>query len=402
VSTTTLRAAARPWPLGDPPADYVLGGVDAVLPDRVVPDARVVVRGGRIAEVGSRPAGARPDVDGGGALCLPGLVDVHTDVLSRETYPRPGAGMPVHLAARAATDRLAAAGVTTAFHGVPFGDRSPVGTPAPVPGAPALLHALREPPVPLPGARVLHRVDIRCPAGVAELAAALAAEPAGAPPALVSHEDHTPGIGQYADPRTMERWLVENAAMPTAAATAHVAAWREERELRAGVAAETLSWLGGLARAGRVRLMGHDPETVAEVEALAGRGGTVAEFPTTLAAARAARERGLLVVAGAPNAVRGGSHAGNVSARELVAHGLVDALASDYLPSSLLAAVHVLVEAGVTGLPRAVALVTAGPAAAAGLADRGVLAVGARADLVLADVTVVPQVRAVLRAHVAG
>jgi alpha-D-ribose 1-methylphosphonate 5-triphosphate diphosphatase len=103
---------------------------------------------------------------------------------------------------------------------------------------------------------------------------------------------------------------------------------------------------------------------------------------------------------GAPNALRGGSHSGNASARELVARGLVTALASDYLPSGLLAAPFLLAADGVTTLPAAVGLVTAGPAEAVGLPDRGSLAPGARADLVLAEAgRPWPVVRAVLRAE---
>ncbi|MFI6426836.1 amidohydrolase family protein [Promicromonospora sp. NPDC050880] len=108
-----------------------------------------------------------------------------------------------------------------------------------------------------------------------------------------------------------------------------------------------------------------------------------AEFPTTVVAARAAREHGLAVVAGAPNAVRGSSHTANVSARELVALGLVDALASDYVPATMMAAVALLVDERLADLPRAVGLVTSGPARVAGLTDRGSLTVGARADVVL-------------------
>ena len=182
----------------------------------------------------------------------------------------------------------------------------------------------------------------------------------------------------------MERWLVERAGMSSAGALEHVARWRADREERAEVAAVTLAYLGDLARSGRVRLAGHDPETVEDVDALVARGGAVAEFPTTVAAARAARSAGLSVVMGAPNVVRGASHTGNVSARELVEEGVVDALASDYVPASMLAAVDVLVREGLATLPRAVELVTSGPARAAGLVDRGALVPGARADLVLA------------------
>jgi alpha-D-ribose 1-methylphosphonate 5-triphosphate diphosphatase len=131
--------------------------------------------------------------------------------------------------------------------------------------------------------------------------------------------------------------------------------------------------------------MGHDPDSVEAVQALAARGGSVAEFPTSLEAARAARELGLPVVMGAPNALRGTSHSGNASARELIEHGLVTALASDYLPSGLLAAVFALARSGAADLPTTIGLVTSGPARVAGLDDRGALAPGFRADLTMVD-----------------
>lgn len=369
--------------LGEPASDWTLVGVTAVLADRVVEDARLVARDGHLVEVGPRPAGARGDLDGGGALCLPALVDVHTDVLAHERRPRPGADLPLDLAVRTATERLAACGVLTAFHGVHFGTHTPVGLPAGLPGPDDLLTALQAPDARASGTRVLHRLDIRSPAGLAGLEAALAhAAPDDVPP-LVSHEDHTPGIGQYADPADMERWLTDREGLSAADARTHVSRWRDHREDRADVAAATLDRLGELAGAGRIRLAGHDPESAADLEALAGRGGAIAEFPTTVEAARAARAHGLAIVAGAPNAVRGSSHTANVSARELVALGLVDALASDYVPATMLAAVEVLVREGLADLPRAVSLVTSGPARAAGLTDRGSLVPGARADVVL-------------------
>ncbi|WP_454042349.1 alpha-D-ribose 1-methylphosphonate 5-triphosphate diphosphatase [Cellulosimicrobium sp. Marseille-Q8652] len=375
--------------VGRAPLDYTLDGVTAVLPDRVVEDARVVVRDGLVVEVAEAPPGSTAEMHGGGALCLPGLVDVHTDVLGHEARPRPGARLPLDLAARTATDRLAAAGVLTAFHGVAYGERTPVGLPAGEPEPGEVLAALAADAVHGEGARVLHRLDVRCPSAVATFRDVLGGTAGGVlrtagAPVLVSHEDHTPGIGQYARPGTMERWLVERAGMSADAAHDHVVRWRSDREERADVAAVTLRWLGELARTGRVRLAGHDPETVEDVEALAARGGAVAEFPTTVVAARAARAAGLSVVAGAPNVVRGASHTANVSARELVSLGLVDALASDYVPASMLAAVDVVVREGLASLPGAVSLVTSGPARAAGLVDRGALVPGARADLVLA------------------
>lgn len=145
---------------------------------------------------------------------------------------------------------------------------------------------------------------------------------------------------------------------------------------------ERLATLGARRR---VRLVAHDVESADELAQVHAAGFSVAEFPVTLDAARAARERGMPVVMGAPNVIRGGSHSGNVSAREVIQAGLCTALASDYSPPTLLAAALALAGEGVLPLPAAVALVAFGPATAAGLSDRGTLVPGARHDLLLVD-----------------
>ena len=113
-----------------------------------------------------------------------------------------------------------------------------------------------------------------------------------------------------------------------------------------------------------------------------GNGIAISEFPTTMEAARHASENGMLVLMGAPNVVRGGSHSGNISALEIAQAGYLGSLSSDYVPVSLLEAAFALSEGGYMSLPAAVGLVTANPAEAVGLADRGSLEVGRRADLV--------------------
>lgn len=370
------------WPLDRTPPDYVLGHVRAVLADRVLDDARVVVRDGLIADAGPHPPGAGADLDGRGRYVLPGLVDPHSDVLARECRPRPGAHFPPSFGLASAAARLRSSGVTTAYHGLAYQARSPVGLPIESPSVVDLGAALASQQDPTH--RVLHRLDIRCPEGRHLLEAELARQPADAV-AVVSHEDHTPGQGQYADPERMVRWLVQGEGFTDDAARAHVHSWRTERERLDSVAADTLDWLGQLARSGQIVLFGHDPATRDDVDGLLTRGARVAEFPTTIEAAQRAHEIGLLVIAGAPNVVRGGSHAGNVSAAELVAAGLVDALASDYLPSALLPAVVQLVKSVGISLPEAVALVTSGPGACVGDPMLAGIHPGARADLLIAD-----------------
>ncbi|QRP51018.1 alpha-D-ribose 1-methylphosphonate 5-triphosphate diphosphatase [Amycolatopsis sp. FDAARGOS 1241] len=371
------------WTLGAPPADYVLGHVRAVLPDRVLDDALVAVREGVLAAVEPHLPGVEADVDGQGLLRVPGLVDVHSDGLEKERLPRPGAELPMEFALLSFEGKLRAAAVTTVFHGAGFEQSHGRGLARTVERAGQVCLAVDDRPAGLVDHRILYRLDVRSPEGLQALRDRLAAAPGTGVAPLVSHEDHTPGQGQYADRSYYERYLVGTRGMSQQEAAEHVTSLIAERDGRLGVREDAMAWLGEQARAGRIRLLGHDPASATEIGELVARGGSVAEFPTTVEAARAARERGLPVVMGAPNVLRGGSHNGNASGRDLVALGLVTALASDYLPSGLLAAAFALADDGLVTPAEAIGLVTAGPAAVAGLTDRGRLEPGLRADLAL-------------------
>ena len=132
-----------------------------------------------------------------------------------------------------------------------------------------------------------------------------------------------------------------------------------------------------------VRLGAHDNETAEQVQGFHEMGASIGEFPVTREAAEAHRDLGAPVVLGSPNVVRGGSHSGRLSAAELIADGLCDALASDYHYPAMKQAVFRLVDEGVASLAQAWALVSSGPAGILGLTDRGEVAEGLRADLVI-------------------
>ncbi|MFE7420433.1 alpha-D-ribose 1-methylphosphonate 5-triphosphate diphosphatase [Rhodococcus sp. NPDC057529] len=398
------------WSLQQSPRDYVLGHVRAVLPGGILDDARIVVRDGRIVEVGEPAPGTRIDVDGGGLFCLPGLVDVHSDGLERERLPRPGAELPWMFSMMSFEGKLRAAGVTTVFHGASFSDREAAKNQRSVHAAMEMCEAIaawneRDTDGRLVDHRVLHRLDVRSAAGLAALRNhfdhLVVTEQVGADlPAVISHEDHTPGIGQYADRTFYEQYMAGIRGISLEEARLRVDEVLREREGNIAVREEAMDWLAGRGATGSVRIFGHDPESAVEIADLARRGGNVAEFPTTEEAAREARDRGMSVVMGGPNVLRGGSHSGNVSAVELARLGLVTALASDYLPSSLLGAAFTLAADDTMPLHAAVSLVTSGPATAVGLSDRGAIEPGQRADLVLVGLEHrCPVVRSVLRAQ---
>jgi len=198
---------------------------------------------------------------------------------------------------------------------------------------------------------------------------------------LVSVMDHTPGDRQSPD---IDRWfthMIHEMEVDEATGRDMMDDLLERSRTRG---AEVRTHVVASATAAGVTIMSHDDRTEAHVEQAVAEGIHVSEFPTTLAAARHARARGMSVVAGAPNYLRGGSQSGNVAVAELLAEGLVDMFASDYVPRSLFdAAFRLAADPALPhDLPAAIALVSDAPARAAGLTDRGRIAEGLRADLV--------------------
>ncbi|MBI1206360.1 MAG: alpha-D-ribose 1-methylphosphonate 5-triphosphate diphosphatase [Azospirillum sp.] len=328
----------------------------------------------RSVETGrSRIAGA---VDCAGDTVLPGLIEMHTDHLEKHLSPRPGIVWPSPVAAVLAHDaQITAAGITTVFDALTVGDDT--GGSLRHRLLPLAVQAIRD--AGQAGLlRADHRLHLRCEVSdprAVEVFEILAGDPLVR---LVSVMDHTPGQRQWRDMRSFLQYYELEGASDA-----------ELEDLMERRARQQALYSDRHRRAilDRVRALGlpaasHDDTTEAHVAEAGAAGVTISEFPTTLAAAKAARRHGLAVIMGAPNIVRGGSHSGNVSALELADHGLLDGLSSDYMPTSLLHAAFLLADRLDGGLPAAVATVSAGIADRLALDDRGSIAIGRRADLI--------------------
>ncbi|MEI7757003.1 MAG: alpha-D-ribose 1-methylphosphonate 5-triphosphate diphosphatase [bacterium] len=373
-------------------ASIAITNVTAVLPYSLVENATVVVEDGIITSIvsgGLAPVGA---IDGNGALCIPGIVDSHSDGLEKEIMPRPNAPLPIDFALRSYEGRVRAAGVTTIFHGIGFENDSKYGRTIKL--ANGLCDAIQ---LHMTGKnslvdhRILYRLDARDADGFDALQARFALDGSlqtgadqktGATP-LVSFEDHTPGQGQYTDRTSLEVYIAGNRKVSAEEARVIVDQTIIERDALLHNRSRALPLLTQQAQQHAIRLLAHDPATLDDVDQALEWHASIAEFPTTLLAAQAAHDAGLRTVCGAPNVLRGKSHSGNVSAQDLIRLGLCDGLASDYLPTTLLGAVGVLVADGVCSIPDAIRLITMGPADTVGLVDRGRLEIGARGDLAL-------------------
>ena len=359
--------------------------VRAVLPDRIVENATIVVEDEMIIDIAEGAPHRPGSLDGRGAFCLPGLIDSHSDGLEKELSPRPGVTFPVDFALRSFEARVRSAGVTTIFHGVGYEEDERHGRTIRL--AEEFVRALQcraQADDALVDHRILYRLDARDPNGYLALAERLARHPDPTEPRpLVSFEDHTPGQGQYRDVEHFRKWMAGSGKYQPDKLDEALAEKIAERDAHLEVRGLSLTWLRLQASAARIRLLVHDPVDANDIAEAATWPATIAEFPTTVEAARAAFDRGLPAVMGAPNVLRGGSHSGNVAAEELVRLGLCSVLSSDYQPATLMAAVFLLAKRKAATLPGAVRLVTDGPAAMTGLTDRGRLEAGRRADLVL-------------------
>lgn len=334
------------------------------------------VTGGTIAAIDSGAAVPTGAVDCGGDYVAPGLIELHTDNLERHIQPRPRVDWP-HAAAIMAHDaELAGAGITTVFDAMRVGS-IPSGTGRYLKYARGLASELLE----LRAAEALkisHFLHLRAEVCSETLLEELAEFGTDDRVGLVSLMDHTPGQRQFRDLAKFEAYVKGKHAMSEDDFRRHVAQLTALRG-KVGDAHE----IGAVAQARRFGavLASHDDTTGAQVETSAGYGIRLAEFPTTIAAARACRAHGIAVMMGAPNLVRGGSHSGNVAAAELAESDLLDIVSSDYVPSALLYAAVRLGQ--VWGdMARGLSTVTEAPARAVKLEDRGTLAPGKRADLI--------------------
>lgn len=337
----------------------------------------VAVSRGKIVEVGEGRAPERGH-DCAGDMILPGLVELHTDHLETHFLPRPKVEWPALSAVLAHDAQIAASGITTVLDALRAGNdleseqlgarMTKLATAIAEAKAAGMTRA----------EHFLHlRCEIACPDVVDEMDAFL-----GNPDLkLVSVMDHTPGQRQFTD---VSKWRTYYGGKKGAseAELDELMALRLDRFARHG--AVNRKAIVSRCRRADIALASHDDATDDHVIEAIRDGVAIAEFPTTLSAAEASHVAGMKVLMGAPNVVRGGSHSGNVSARALAEAGLLDILSSDYVPGSLLMAALALADVpGLRGLPGAIRLVTKNPAEAAGLWDRGEIATGKRADMML-------------------
>ena len=362
------------------PAEQILSNARLVLADQVI-HGSLLIRDGLIADISAGASSLPQAQDLGGDLLLPGLVELHTDNLEKHMSPRPGVDWPSASAVLTHDAQIVAAGITTVFDALSIGDINPKGKRMQQLGV--MLEAIAEAEA-SGQTRAEHRLHLRCEVShpqCLELFRELVEQPLVQ---LVSVMDHAPGQRQFARMEKYREYYMGKYHLSPAEMDAFVS---EQLANSARHSVSQRAAIVDICRSRDLALASHDDATLEHVSESADYGMAIAEFPTTFEAAEASHARGLKVLMGAPNIVRGGSHSGNIAAADLARGGVLDILSSDYYPASLLQAALGLAEQdNGYDLPRAIATISLAPARAAGLDDRGEIAVGLRADLVQAQV----------------
>ncbi len=373
---------------------FVLKNARLVLSSEIVTGA-VRVQDGVICDVHRGPLSSAEAVDLEGDYLIPGLIDVHTDNLERHIMPRNNAEWPVMAALVAHDAQVAAAGITTVLDSLCVGTTG-VGVRSfkKVKETIALLGTGKRKQM----FRSEHLLHLRAELSNEHMPSMFAEVYEDPDVLLVSLMDHTPGQRQWAD---LEKYLAmekRDHKLTEQGMSELVRTLQENRErFSQPNRSAVLAMLSGRS----VVLASHDDTTLEHVEEAHAEGIQISEFPTTVLAAAAAREKKMHIIAGSPNLVLGRSHSGNVSVSELARLRLLDVLSSDYAPSSLLYGAFLLAANLDMDLHEALNMVTLSPARLVGLEDRGSIEEGKRADLVrVRKVGEIPLVTAVWRAGV--
>lgn len=344
-----------------------------VLADEII-HGSLCVRDGHIADISEGVARTGEDLAGG--TLIPGCVELHTDHLETHLQPRPKVRWNLDAALQSHDGQIAISGITTVFDALRIGlegdtefsanDMSEMaGTIAAANAAGRL--------------RAEHYIHLRCEVSVPDVVDHFDAVKDNDRVRLASLMDHAPGQRQFVSLEAYRVYYQGKKKLSDAEFAAYSERRIAESQANSG---RNRKLIAERCHASGIAMASHDDATAAHVEESVALGIALAEFPTTIEAAALSRQAGLHVLMGAPNVVRGGSHSGNVSATDLLHADALDILSSDYVPFSLVQAAFLLAEREEVALPHAIRLVSANPAEAAGLHDRGCIEVGRRADLV--------------------
>ena len=372
-------------------------GAEVYLPGEIA-NTTVTVADGVIVEIGGQVLGS--EISAHGKILAPAIIDVHGDAFERQLMPRPGVYFPIEVALIDTDRQLAANGITTAYHAITLGWEPGLRN---VARGRELIQSIQDLGLRL---TVENRVQLRWETFAFEALDVIESTLKGPLLPSVAFNDHTSMTMRAYDVPVQERVFELSPDFSVASLEDDRMKQRTlSKAQRAGLSQEDyiamlgkiwdrrsdvpdkISEVASMASTVGAPMLSHDDTRADTRTYFRNLGASVSEFPMVMEAVEAARKHEDLIILGAPNAARGGSHIGSVGAADLIEAGLCDALASDYFYPAMLAAIDRLDREKRADRVTLWSLLSSGPARAMRLDDRGSITIGSRADLVLVDWT---------------
>jgi alpha-D-ribose 1-methylphosphonate 5-triphosphate diphosphatase len=354
---------------------------NVVTPEEVIRNGTIVIEDDKIAAIEEGyPSEIRTeDIDAQGNWVFPGLVDSHSDAIEIELEPRPNSTFPIEISFYELEKKLAGEGITTIYHSLSLMEDNAKRW---IRRNETVLAVIEDIKRLSEGQHLIRhkthlRYEITNTGVVPDVAVFIKSNKID----QLSFMDHTPGQGQFRDIEIHKKFLIEHSHYTEEQANELI----ENGQKLKSLDPESLSSLSQLANESGIPIASHDDDTIEKLSVVKGWNATISEFPIELDVAKKAKEMGLYVVMGAPNALLGKSHSNNLSALEAIEDGVVDIFCSDYYPSSLLHAVFKMYHLNIP-MMQAVNMVTLNPAKALKIDHEvGSIEVGKKADLLIVN-----------------
>jgi alpha-D-ribose 1-methylphosphonate 5-triphosphate diphosphatase len=365
---------------------HMIFNVKIVTPAEVIENGAVFVQDELIVSVergqSKKISKGLHCIDGQGRWLIPGIIDIHNDSIEREIEPRPNALIPMEIALFSLESRLVSHGITSVYHSLAFMEGETA-----VRTAPMVVANVREINDLKQHGLIRHNVHARYDMTESGFYAILTGMIEAEQVQLVSFIDHTPGQGQYKQIDVFRDYYRKKHPHLDEAAVNSLIEKRQSKTQTAD-AVHLIDMIAERACKYNIPIASHDDDSCEKVAFMRERGVTISEFPIDLKTAVTAASKGMHVVVGAPNIIRGRSNSGNMRAIEAIAHNAAHILCSDYMSSSILHAVFQLHHRHGLGIVDAVNMATINPARAMRADQRlGSIEPGKAADMILINET---------------
>ncbi|TVT28969.1 phosphonate metabolism protein PhnM [Salinicoccus cyprini] len=317
-------------------------------------------------------------IDARGGYVSPGFIDIHSDYIEGIVAPRPTSLMDVNMGIRESERILSSHGITTMFHSLSiyredlFGHK-PIREPRNVEKliqAIARTHHEKH--------LIRHRLHTRFELDAIDMLPILKQHIKDGNVHLLSFMDHTPGQGQYRNLSIYRDTMKSYQNMSDTEIEQKIV----EKAGYAQIGYDEMKEVADLALASNIAVASHDDDRTERIDFNETIGTTISEFPITMEVAKYAHAKGQHTMAGAPNIMLGGSHSGNLNAKDAIEAGCISILCSDYYPAAMLHSIYKLHREYNHPLEDAMKLITINPAKAVHMDHEiGSVAIGKKADL---------------------